>query len=403
MKNALRLIVMAALTAAFALTAFAQTATPAQTPTPAAGGPCTTEVEAKAALYKKFLDTYKGSPEQQKAAYDTAKEYMTKYGDCPDDSDKQIAAFIQKWVGKYEAATVEFNCTKAVNENPAQAFQACQDLMRKNPDNPKYPLMLVAAGIKNAAKGDKSLNAQTIAQARTALKLIEEGKTTDTWAPFANAQDAPAGLRYYIGFLSWDTAPEEAATQLLKVAQSNSSFAKEPSTYQLLGVSYYNGELKKLADEYKTKYEGKEETPESAALYNRINAVLDRIIDAYARAVALSNGKQQYAALNAQAKTALTTIYKQRHEGKEDGLNELIANVLSRPLMLPGQEPAPTPPANTSGADGAGVSGTATTPASGTTAKPAATPTPANGAKPASTTTTPAKPAATPTPKPPVK
>ena len=405
MKNALRLMVMAALTAAFALTAFAQTATPAQTPAPAAGGPCTTEVEAKAALYKKFLDNYKGTPEQQKTANDAGNEYLTKYGNCPDDSDKQITAFIQKWVGKYEAATVEFNCTKAVNENPAQALQACQDLMRKNPDNPKYPLMLVAAGIKNAAKGDKSLNAQTIAQARTALKLIEDGKTTDTWAPFANQQDAPAGLRYYIGFLSWDTAPEEAATQLLKVAQSNSSFAKEPSTYQLLGVSYYNGELKKLADEYKTKYEGKEETPESAALYNRINAVLDRIIDAYARAVALSNGKQQYAALNTQAKTALTTFYKQRHEGKEDGLNELIANVLSKPVMMPGQEPAPTPPATTSGTDGAAVSGTATTPASGTTAKPAAspTPTPANGAKPASTTNTTAKPAATPTPKPPVR
>src|SRR3982751_4758120 len=120
MKNALRLIIMAALTAAFALTAFAQTATP----TPAAGGPCTTEVEAKAALYKKFLDSYKGTPDQQKAANDAGNEYLTKYGNCPDDSDKQITAFIQKWVTKYEAASKDFNCTKAVNDNPAQALQA---------------------------------------------------------------------------------------------------------------------------------------------------------------------------------------------------------------------------------------------------------------------------------------
>jgi hypothetical protein len=403
MKNALRLIVMAALTAAFGLTAFAQTATPAQTPAPAASGPCT-EADAQAAVYKKFLDNYKGTPEQQKVANEAGNEYLTKYGSCTEDSVKQVTAFIQKWVGKYEAATVEFNCTKAVNENPAQALQACQDLMRKNPDNPKYPLMLVAAGIKSAQSGNKSLNAQTVQQARRALDMIEAGKTTDNYLPFANAQDAPFGLRYYIGFLSYDTAPEDAAAQLLKVAQSNSTFSKEPSTYQLLGVSYYNGELKKLADEYKTKYEGKEETPESAALYNRINAVLDRIIDAYARAVALSNGKSQYAALNTQAKTALTTIYKQRHDNSDAGLNELIANVLSKPIMLPGQEPAPTPPASTTGANGDGVkattpaAGTTTTPASGTTAKPAATPAPANGAKPASTTPAGAKPAATPKP-----
>lgn len=392
MKNALRLLVMAALTAAFALSAFAQTPAPAATP---AAGPCTTEVEQKAALYKKFLDNYKGSPEQQKIANEAGNEYLTKYGNCPDDSDKQITAFVQKWVTKYEAATVEFNCTKAVNENPAQALQACQDLMRKNPDNPKYPLMLVAAGIKNASKGDKSLNGQTVQQARRALDLLEAGKTTENYAPFTNAQDAPSGLRYYIGFLSYDTAPEDAAAQLLKVAQSTSTFSKEPSTYQLLGVSYYNGELKKLAAEYKEKYEGKDETPESAALYNKINAVLDRIIDSYARAVALSNGKSQYAALNTQAKTALTTMYKQRHEGSEAGLNELIANVLSKPVMLPGQEPAPPPPATT-GANGTGATTTpagaaTTTPAAGTTAKPAATPTPANGAKPAATTPKPPK------------
>ncbi|HJQ35466.1 MAG TPA: hypothetical protein VJ866_25160 [Pyrinomonadaceae bacterium] len=401
MKNVFRLLAVAAIATTFSLAALAQTATP--TPA-AAAGPCT-EADAQAAIYKKFLDNYKGTPEQQKIANDAGNEYLTKYGNCPDDSVKQIAAFIQKWVGKYEAATVEFNCTKAVNENPAQALQACQDLMRKNPDNPKYPLMLVAAGIKNVSKGDKSLNAQTVQQARRALELIEAGKTTDSWAPFANQADAPSGLRYYIGFLTWDTAPEDAATNLLKVAQSNSSFAKEPSTYQLLGVAYYNGELKRLAAEYKDKCENKEATPECDQLLTKVNAVLDRVIDAYARAVALSNGKAQYADLNGKAKTLLTTLYKQRHDNSDAGLNELIANVLSKPVMLPGQEPALATPVNTSsattgGTDGA--NGTTTTPANGTTAKPAATPTPANGVKPASTTTPPAKPVATPT-KPPKK
>jgi hypothetical protein len=387
---------MAALTAAFALTAFAQTATPAQTPAPAAtpaAGPCTTEVEAKAALYKKFLDNYKGTPEQQKTASEAGNEYLTKYGNCPDDSDKQITAFVQKWVGKYEAAAAEFNCTKAVNDTPAQAFQVCAPLRDKDPQNLKYHLMLVAAGIKSYSNKDNSLNARAAAEARTALQLIESGKTTDVWAPFANQQDAPAGLRYYIAAWTFEANPDEAATQLRTIAQSNSAFAKEPATYQLLAASYYKGEYNKLAAEYKEKCEGKDATPECDTLLNKINAVTDRIIDSYARAVALSNGKPQQADL----RKTLTTFYKQRHDNSEAGLNELIANVLSKPVMLPGQEPAPTPtPASTTGANGDGVK---TTPTGAAT-----TTTPANGAKPASATTTNgAKPAATPTPKPPKK
>jgi hypothetical protein len=401
MKNVIRLLAVAALATTFALPAFAQTATPAQTPAPAAtpaAGPCTTEVEAKAALYKKFLDNYKGTPEQQKLASQTGNEYLTKYGNCTDDSDKQITAFVQKWVGKYEAASADFNCTKAVNENPAQAFTVCAPLRDKDPQNLKYHLMLVAAGIKAYTNKDNSLNARAAAEARTALQLIESGKTTDQWAPFTSQQDAPAGLRYYIAAWTFEANPDEAANQLRTIAQSNSSVAKEPATYQLLGASYYNGEYKKLATEYKERCEGKDASPECDALLNKVNAVTDRIIDAYARAVALSKGKPQEASL----RNTLTTFYKQRHDNSEAGLNELLSNVLSKPVMLPGQEPAPTPPASTSGANGAGATGTATTPASGTTAKPAATPTAGTMAKPASTPTpAPAKPAPATTPKPP--
>lgn len=399
MKNVFRLLAVAALATTFALPAFAQDTTGGQT---AAAGPCTTEAEAKAATYQKFLASYKGNPDQQKAAYESGKEYLTKYGNCPDEADKKVASFIQNWVGKYEKAVVEFNCTKAANETPARAFEACQPLLAANPDNLKVRLALVGAGIKSYSSGNKSLNQRAAAEARTALQMIESGKTSDTWAPFANQQDAPAGLRYYIAAWTLDTNPEESATQLLKIAQSNSIFAKEPATYQLLGAAYYNGELKKLADEYKAKYEGKEETPESAALFARINQVLDRVIDAYARAIALSNANpSKYGATVTALRPVLTNLYKQRHEGQETGLNELIAGVLNKPLPIPGQEPAPTPaPSSSSGANGAAGGATSTTPA-GATAKPAAGTQPA--AKPATTAPNQGAKPATSAQKPPVK
>jgi hypothetical protein len=296
-------------------------------------------------------------------------------------------------VNKYEEATLVFNCQKAANDTPAQAFEVCKAWIAARPDDLRPRLALVGAGIKAYTNKDNSLNARAAAEARTALQMIESGKTTDTWAPFANQQDTPAGLRYYIAAWTFETNPEESATHLLKIAQSPSSIAKEPGTFQLLGASVYNGEVKKMADQYKTQCEGKDATHECDVLLNKINYALDRVIDAYARTIALANANpSKYGATVTALRPVLTTLYKQRHEGQETGLNEMIAGILNKPLPLPGQEPPlPTPP-STTGANGTGGATTpATTPATG---QPAAGAT----AKPASTTTTPpAKPAPTPT------
>lgn len=367
MKNAFRLLALAALATVFALPAYAQDA--AATPAAAPTGPCT-EADAKAALYKKFTDNFKGTPDQQKVAYEAGKEHLGKYGACPDAGDKQIAAYIQNWVGKYEKAVVEFNCTEAVNKTPAQAFQACQPIIAANPDNLKYQLLLVTAGLKNAQAKNSSTNAQAADAARRALALVEKGSTTEVWAPFTSQAEAAPGLNYYLGFFTLENAPAEAAKYLVKAAQTNSSFAKEPTTYDFLAKAYIDSELKGMINEYKTKYEGKEATPESDALLNRINAVSHRIVDAYARSVALSPAGPAKDA----RRTNLTQFYKQLNDGKEAGLNELLANVLSKPVMLPGQEPAPPASPSTTGANGTGGATTTTTPASttATPAKPAA-------------------------------
>jgi hypothetical protein len=381
MKNVLRLLVFAALVTVFALPSYAQGAAAAQTP--AAAGPCT-EAEAKAALYNEFRANFKGTPEQQKVAYDKGKEYLGKYGACTEAADLPIIKYIQNWVGKYEAEKLKFDCTKAVNENPAQAFEACQPWLAADRDNLKPHLALVAAGINTYMKKDNSLNARAAAEARTTLQMIEAGKTTDVWVPFSNQQDAAAGLRYYIAAWTYDANPAEAATQLLSVAQSNSSLAKEPATFQLLGAAIYNGDVKKMADQYKAQCEGKDASTECDILLNKINYALDRVIDAYARTVALSNTNAKYAATATAIRPILETLYKQRHEGQVAELNNLINNVLSKPLPLPGQEPPlPTPASTASDGNGTGGTATPTTPAGGTApAKPAATPTP-----------TPAKPA----------
>ena len=387
MKNVLRLLVFTALVTMFALPSYAQAAataqTPAQTPaaTPTPTGPCT-EAEAKAALYGKFRENFNKSAELQKIAYESGKEYLGKYGACTDPADVQIIKYIQNWVTKYEKAVLEFNCNKAINDAPATAFQACQPWVAVNPENLKVYLQLVTAGVKNVQAKNDSTNAESANAARRALQLLEQGKTSDAWLPFTSQAEAAPGLNYYVGFFTLKNSPADAVSYLLKAAQSNSSFAKEPTTYDFLAAAYINSELKGLVTDYKAKCEGKDASPECDALLNKVNAVTHRIVDAYARATALTTAGPA----KDTRRGNLSTFYKQLHDGSETGMNELVAGILAKPIMLPGQEPAP-PAAATSAANGTGAAmSTPTTPAAGTTP-----------AKPAATT---AKPAATPTPKP---
>src|SRR5436190_19425768 len=81
MTRIIKLLVLAAVLAIFAIHAIAQ------------ADQCNDD--NKAAWYKTFLDNYT-KPEGQKAAYDAAKKYIDS---CPDDPQRQ---YMQKFVAKRE-------------------------------------------------------------------------------------------------------------------------------------------------------------------------------------------------------------------------------------------------------------------------------------------------------------
>ncbi|HWS55711.1 MAG TPA: hypothetical protein VN228_16350, partial [Pyrinomonadaceae bacterium] len=326
MKNVLRMMLLAAVAALFTAPAYAQDAAAQSAASPQ-------DVQAKADLYAKFLQLIKGGPAEQKQASEVGKEYLGKYATPEDD----IVKYIRGWVEKYDKAVRDFEFKEAVAKNPGRAFQ----IGREQPDNLDVQLALVQAGFNAAAAKNTAHNAEAAQAARRALEMIEGGKTTTSYLLFANRDEAVGGLPYMIGYFLRDTNPQEAAQALVKAAQSNSKFKTEPTTYAYLGRAYYDSEFKQLAADYKARFEGKEETDESRAAYEKLMQSLDRVIDAFARSAALSKDPAQKKAIMDQ----LTAFYKSRNADSEAGLNEYVAGVLSRPLPGPGQlaQPAVAP------------------------------------------------------------
>ena len=122
---------------------------------------------------------------------------------------------------------------------------------------------------------------------------------------------------------------------MIKAAQSNSDRKTAPTTYYYLAVAYQNGPYKKLSEDYKNKFGNQAESSESKAALDNVNKVLDKIIDAYARAVALAGNDPQHQAAKAQWTARLTDFYKFRHNNSDAGVTEFIAGVLAKPLPQP--------------------------------------------------------------------
>jgi hypothetical protein len=348
------------------------------------------------ALYKTFLDNRQTDPAK---AYDAAKKYLA----CPaagvTPAQQDIINYLKKWSTAYEKGMRKIKLRELLYRDGkyVEAYALGKEILADEADDLKVLIDLGANGYLVAPLKNESLNAEAMDYAKRALQQLEAGKTIEDWQPLTGKDVAVAYLNYTIGTLSLAKDPAGALKFLMKAAQFETPLKKSPYTYAYIAGAYETGAYAKQSEEYKAKYSGKDETPESKLALANINQLVDRMIDGYARAVALAGTDAKFAAQKTEWNQSLTDWYKFRNGGKEDGLKEMLAGILSKPLppeptpltSLPASSPAATPAVNSGATQGNGA-------AAGSTAgktTPAATPTgtPAN-----KTTTTPGtKPAAT--------
>lgn len=352
--------------------------------------------EGKTALYAGIR---KNLNADQAKAYEDAKKYLA----CPagevTEAQQKIIDYLKNFVTKYEAASKKNDYrTKIYNEQKyAEGYALGKDILTAEPENLKVLVDLGANGYLVTPLKNAALTAEALDYATRALQMIESGKTLDDWQPLTGKDMAVAYLNYTIGTITLEKDPSAALKSLLKAAQFETPLKKSPYTYAYIAGAYETGPYAKQSEEYKIKFQGKDETPESKLALANINQLIDRMIDAYARAVALAGADTKLAAAKTGWNDSLTTWYKYRNSDKTDGLNELIAGVLAKPLppeptpitVLPAGPATPTATPNTGtpqNGNGAG-NGTAstttpantpkttpTTPANGTAAKPGTKP-----------------------------
>ena len=323
-------------------------------------------VDSKNAQYKIFTDNFKNA---QDKAYEAAKKYLACPADNADEGQQKIIAYLKNFVTKYEEADkkIKFRTLLYKDKKYPEAYALGKEMLTAEPDNLRVLVDLGANGYLIA--NNASLSAEALDYAKRALAQLDAGKTVEDWAPLESKDVAVAYLNYTIGALTLQSDPAGALKSLIKAAQFETPLKKSPYTYAYIAGAYETGPYAKQSADYKTMYAGKDETPESKLALANINQLIDRMIDGYARAVALAGNDPNFAQPKTAWNESLTNWYKYRNNNTTTGMDQLLAGILSKPLppeptpltsLPPSSTPAATPAAN-SGTPGTGTASTTNT------------------------------------------
>jgi len=298
--------------------------------------PYVTDDEVKVNTYKRFVDNRVPNPAM---AYEAARDYMAKYG----KENDQYTRYLKDWIAAYEEdeRARRMSAERADREQQllgsfttkdyAKAYGLAKQVLADDPNNLRVLIALGYGAVAASTEArNEAFNADAAKYAEKAIQLIESGKTPSTWEPFKGKDDVLGSLHYALGYYALKPAPDEAATHFIKAAQVNAERRNAPSTYFYLAAAYQTGAYKRLSEDFTKRFGDKPESPESKAALDNINKVVDKMIDAYARAVALAGPANQ--AAKAQWMSQLTNFYKFRHNNSDAGLTEYIAGVLKTPL-----------------------------------------------------------------------
>lgn len=201
-----------------------------------------------------------------------------------------------------------------------QAFAKGSDFVSRHPESLEVLVELVSIGTEEAKKQNGKYVDQSIRYGSQAIAMAEADKKPadfddPSWQRFKTltlpSLYQSLGLLY---MLKGNSA--EAKAHYTKAARVNPS---DPFNFVMI-AAILNEEYQAAAKTYSTMPSG----PEKEAQLKKVQGVLDAVIDAYAHAVAVSEGNAALAQVRQQYLQDLENYYKYRHNGSNAGMQQLI-------------------------------------------------------------------------------
>ena len=300
-------------------------------------GPKVSEAEQKAI---EKIKSASGVSEKLKAS----AEYVKKNGKS--QTRPRVAAYVSEEIAKVtdhnqrigfiETYTKTFNLPEEADlvkptlidslltsSKFEEAFNECSKYIERKPDDVIVLTQLAWAGANQAHRQSQSGQAPPAAlvqKATTAgakaVELLEGDKKPESmdatfWNNFRNSW-LPR-LYQAQGVILFVSNDKAAAKDKLEKAAGLDPY-DPPTLLMLSGI--LNDEYTKLGERYQTE--------KKQSLLNEALQKMDELIDWLARAVAATEGNAQYQAVNAQIADQLKQYYAFRHDGKTDGMQELV-------------------------------------------------------------------------------
>ena len=201
-----------------------------------------------------------------------------------------------------------------------QAFAKGSDFLSRHPDALRVLVQLLAIGTEEVKKQNPKFIDQSIRYGTHVIELAEADKKPAnlddaSWQQF-KTKTLPS-VHQSMGLLYMSKgARAEAKAQYVKASQL---MPADPFNFVML-AALLNEEYQTEAKAYQTMSPG---APRDAQL-KKVQGLLDSVIDAYARAIALSEGNAALQQVRQQYVQDLESYYKYRHNNSTEGMQQLI-------------------------------------------------------------------------------
>lgn len=206
------------------------------------------------------------------------------------------------------------------------AFAVAAEMLAKNPDDVRVLTRMTQTGTEEASRKNRNYVDISLQYGLKAIALLEAGTkpaslTDEAWTLQRGKLDQ-LYQQTAILYLAGGNAPE-AKTRLTKATTLS---PRNPSNFALL-ARVINADYVVEKDAYDAMTDGKSKQEAQ----KKLEVLLDSMIEAYARAVALATGRVEYQSLLQTVVPDLTMHYKTRHNQSIKGLQELINRYRSAP------------------------------------------------------------------------